>query len=410
MVRNAMSKSDTVTYDFAKIERGNVLNTISASGTLSPVTTVDIGTQVSGTIDSVYVDYNDNVKQGQVLAVLDTVLLKTNVIDAEANLERANAALSQAEADFDRAKKLYDKKLISDADYITAQVNIKTQEAAVKSAQADVTRAHRNLQYAVIRSPIKGTVISKNVESGQTVAASFSTPTLFKIAQDLSHMQILADVDEGDIGQIKDGQEVTFEVQAYPDKQFSGTVNQLRLEPTTLQNVVTYTVVIDAANPDNLLLPGMTATVDFIVDKLTDVTLVPNKALRFQPSEEEMAAFRERRQKELADMPDSVKARFRGGQGRSGGGGMGGGMAGGGMMAGGGGGANRSQNFGHVWYLDSDNQLAMAPLRLGATDGTNTQVVSSRTLKDGMEVIVGTGSSGQSSDSQHRPMGFRLFR
>ncbi len=412
LVKKAVSKSDAVTYEYAKIERGNVVNTISASGTLSPVTTVDVGTQVSGTIDSVYVDYNDNVKQGQVLAVLDTVLLKTSVIDAEANLERAQASLSQAQADYDRAKKLYDQKLISDADYITAQVNIKTQEAAVKSAEADITRANRNLQYAVIKSPINGTVISKAVESGQTVASSFSTPTLFKIAEDLSHMQILADVDEGDVGQIKEGQQVTFEVQAYPDKKFTGVVKQLRLEPTTVQNVVTYTVVIDAENPDNLLLPGMTATVDFIVDARDDVVLVPNKALRFQPSEQEIAAYRERRQKEYASMPDSMKASGHGGQGRNGGGNGGAGMGGGGMMSGGGGvgGGSHSQDFGHVWYMDANNQLAMAPLKIGATDGTNTEVLGSRVVKEGMEVIVGTNSTGQQANAQNRPMGFRMFR
>ncbi len=412
LVKKAVSKSDAVTYEYATVARGNIVNTISASGTLSPVTTVDVGTQVSGTIDSVYVDFNDNVRQGQVLAVLDTVLLKTNVIDAEANLERADAALSQAKADFDRADQLYAKKLISDADYITAQVNIKTQEAAVKSAQADVTRAHRNLQYAVIKSPINGTVISKNVESGQTVASSFSTPTLFKIAEDLSHMQILADVDEGDIGQIKNGQAVTFQVQAYPDKQFTGTVNQLRLEPTTVQNVVTYTVVVDAVNPDNLLLPGMTATIDFIVDQKTDVLLIPNKALRFQPTEEQLVAYRERRQKELANMPDSVKAAFRGGSARNGAGsgGNGGGQQAG-MMVGGGGagsGQNHASDFGRVWYLDDNNQLAMAPFKIGATDGTNTEVVSSRVLNDGMKIIVGTQSSA--TQTAERPMGFRMFR
>ena len=225
-------------------------------------------------------------------------------------------------------------------------------------------------------------------------------------------MQILADVDEGDIGQIKNGQAVTFQVQAYPDKQFTGTVNQLRLEPTTVQNVVTYTVVVDAVNPDNLLLPGMTATIDFIVDQKTDVLLIPNKALRFQPTEEQLVAYRERRQKELANMPDSVKAAFRGGSARNGAGsgGNGGGQQAG-MMVGGGGagsGQNHASDFGRVWYLDDNNQLAMAPFKIGATDGTNTEVVSSRVLNDGMKIIVGTQSSA--TQTAERPMGFRMFR
>ena len=394
---NGRSSSQSVKYDFATIDRGDLESTISATGTLSPLTTVDVGTQVSGTIDSVYVDFNDDVKQGQVLAVLDTVLLKTTVLDADANLQRAQAQLEQAQSDYDRSLKLYNEKLISDADYLTAKVAVKSQEASVRSAEATLERARRNLQYAVIRSPINGTVISKGVETGQTVAASFSTPTLFTIAQDLRHMQILADVDESDIGLIKEGQLVRFEVQTYSDKKFTGVVRQLRLQPTTISNVVTYTVVVDAENEDNLLLPGMTATLDFVTDQKTDVLLVSNKALRFQPSEEQLQTFRERRQKEMENLPDSVKAQMQARRQSR--------MASGGGM---GQGFTRPTNFGQLWYFDSSGQLAMMPVRTGSTDGVNTEV-NGRNLTEGMEIIAGlsTGET-KTTETMRRPM-FRPF-
>jgi HlyD family secretion protein len=198
------SGSNATQYEYATVTRGNVENTVSATGTMTPVTTVEVGTQTSGTIDSVFVDYNDRVKQGQILAVLDTTLLKTTLLDAQATLARAEAQLQQAQADYDRNKSLFDRKMIAEADFLTYQVNLKAQQAALKSAEASVQRAKRNIEFAVIQSPITGIVISKNVETGQTVAASLSTPTLFEIAQDLSRMEILVDVDESDIGLIKD--------------------------------------------------------------------------------------------------------------------------------------------------------------------------------------------------------------
>lgn len=395
---NGRSSSQDLKYDFATISRGDLESTISATGTLSPLTTVDVGTQVSGTIDSVYVDFNDNVKQGQVLAVLDTVLLKTTVLDADANLQRAKAQLEQAQSDYERNLKLFNEKLISDADFLTAKVAVKSQEASVKSAEAALERAQRNLQYAVIRSPIKGTVISKGVETGQTVAASFSTPTLFTIAQDLRHMQILADVDESDIGLIKEGQLVRFEVQTYPNKQFTGVVRQLRLQPTTISNVVTYTVVVDAENEDNLLLPGMTATVDFVTDQKTNVLLVPNKALRFSPSEDQLQAVFERRQKEMENLPDSVKAQMqarRQSRMASGAGGNGGHFT-------------PPADMGRLWYVDSSGQLSMIPVRTGSTDGINTEV-NGRNLTEGMQVIasLSTGET-KTNGTMRRPM-FRPF-
>jgi HlyD family secretion protein len=366
-------------YEFATVSRGDIENTVSATGTLAPITSVDIGTQVSGTIDSVYVDYNDRVKEGQVLAVLDTTLLRASVLDAEASLERVQAQLLQAQVEYDRSKRLFDSSLVSDAEFLPYQVALKMQQASLKSAQVGLDRAHRNLQYAVIRSPISGVVINKNVEGGQTVAASLSTPTLFSIAEDLSSMEILADVDESDIGQIKMGQAVLFEVAAYMNKEFTGVVSQLRLQPRTVSNVVTYTVVVQAKNEEGLLLPGMTATITFTTEKHAGVLLIPSKAMRFQPSEKEVAAFRERRQKQMGNVPDSARAVGRGpssmrqgmatdSQGRNGG-------------------SPRSMTT--VWYLDSLGQLSAAPIRTGMTDKTNTEVVGSRFLTEGMKIIVG---------------------
>ena len=234
------STAATDEYQLAAVVRGDLESTISSTGTLNPVTTVDVGTQVSGTIDSVFVDYNDNVRQGQLLAVLDTSLLKLMVFDAEAGLARTEAQLEQARSDYNRNDELFQRKMISEAEFLPFKVSLRSQEASAQSAEAALERARQNLSYAVIRSPINGTVIVRNVEAGQTVASSFSTPTLFRIAEDLSRMQILAEVDESDIGLIKAGQQVRFEVQTYSDKTFTGTVTQVRLQPQTVSNVVTY--------------------------------------------------------------------------------------------------------------------------------------------------------------------------
>lgn len=401
MVYNAFSGNGETQYQFAEVTRGNMENTISSSGVLSPVTTVEVGTQVSGTIARLYADFNDHVKKGQLLAVLDTVLLKAAVLDAQASMEKAEAQLQQARMDYDRNKQLFDKQMISDADLLPFNTNLKTQQANLKSARASLTRANRNLKYAVIRSPISGIVTLRNVEEGQTVAASFSTPTLFKIAGDLSKMEILAEVDEGDIGSMKEGLQVRFTVQAYPDKIFTGTVKQVRLEPTTVQNVVTYTVVVRAANEENLLLPGMTATVDFITQEKNDVLMVPNAALRFQPDEKIMTAFRERMQKARSNStPDSSR---RGASGQFGGAGFGGMNPNGGPSTG----WQRPKDISRVWYLDKDGNPTMAIIRIGMNDGTKTEIVSSRDVKDGMQVITGTLNLADNGNSQgQRPPAF----
>jgi HlyD family secretion protein len=378
-ILSSMNGNGESRYQFAEIVRGDLESTISSSGTLSPVTTVEVGTQVSGTIARIFVDFNDPVKKGQLLTVLDTVLLKASLLDAQATLEKARAQLEEALAGYERNKSLFEKELISEAEFLPFQINLKMQRASLKSATAALQRAEQNLMYAYIYSPINGTVIQRNVEAGQTVAASLSAPILFEIAEDLSQMEILAEVDESDIGLIKEGQAVRFDVQAYSDKIFSGTVRQIRLQPEIISNVVTYTVVVDAANEENLLLPGMTATVDFIIEQKKDALLVPNTALRFQPLEEMIAEFRERRQKEFAALPDSVKERV---SAR---------MASGGAFDKRQSGSGRSAgNFKQIWYLDKDGRLAMEPVRIGMSDGLNSEIVRSRNLEEGMQVIVGT--------------------
>jgi len=398
----SLNGSAVAAYQFTAVTRGDLESTISATGALSPVTTVDVGTQVSGTIDSVFVDYNDNVKKGQLLAVLDTLMLKMAVLDAEANVEKAEATLQEVNVNYERSLQLFERKMISDADLLSSEVAVKIQQASIKSARVSLQRARRNLEYAVIRSPISGTVISKNVETGQTVAASFSTPTLFKIAEDLSRMEILVDVDESDIGLIKAGQAVRFEVQAYSDKVFTGTATKVRMQPAVVSNVVTYTVVVDAANDENVLLPGMTATVDFVIEQKTDVLLVSNKTLRFTPSDEQVLEFRERRQAEMEKLPDSLKSGRRAGVPTEGA------PSFAVSRQAGASGSQRPKDMGQVWYIDSEGRLQMAMLRTGMTDGVNTEVVRSRDLTEGMQVISGleTGAAASSKTSNSQG-GFR---
>jgi HlyD family secretion protein len=399
IIFNAVNSKDISSqYVLDKIKRGNLVNTVSSTGTINAVSTVEVGTQVSGIIDKLYVDFNDQVHKGQLMAVLDTVLLKTTLTDAQANMEKAKAQLEEAQADYDRNLPLFQKKLISEAEFLPIQIQLKTQKANLISAQASLERAQRNLRYAFIHSPINGTVIQRNVEEGQTVAASLQAPVLFVIAEDLSKMEIHAQVDESDIGMIKEGQKVTFTVQAYPDKTFNGVVRQIRLQPTTVQNVVNYTVIIDAANNDNLLLPGMTATIDFIVEERQDVLLVPNTALRFQPSQEAMQNYYSREQKKFEAMPDSLKNKMNFGgnfqRGQNAGNSSG----------------QRPKDIGRVWYLDNNHNLAMARFKTGATDGKETEILKSRDLKDGMEVIVGMKQNGnENSNNNNRPRGFRPF-
>lgn len=276
----------TVTLETAKTERIDISNSVTATGTVEPVTKVEVGTQVSGIIDKLYADYNDIVKAGQVIAEMDKVNLQAELVSSQAQLSAAKTEFEYREKEYNRTKTLHDKELVSDSEYDSSYYQYETAKNSYNQAQASFTKVKRNLSYATITSPIDGVVISRAVEEGQTVAAGFETPTLFTIAKDLADMQVIADVDEADIGQVKEGQNVTFTVDAYPDDVFNGTVQQVRLEATTTSNVVTYEVVITAPNPDLKLKPGLTANVTINTLEEKNVLAVPTKALRFNPDPE----------------------------------------------------------------------------------------------------------------------------
>jgi HlyD family secretion protein len=268
----------------APVEKGDLNVEVTASGIVNPHTLVAVGTQVSGTIARIFVDFNSRVKKDQLIALLDTTFLSAAVLDAGASLQKAVAQEQLTKNNADRSKTLFEKGLISTSDVDQAAADHASALASVSSARAQLDRARINLAYAYIRSPITGVVVNRNVDVGQTVAASFSTPTLFSIADDLSKMQIQASIDEADIGQVKIGQGAKFTVDAYPDSSFTGIVSQIRLQPTSVQNVVTYTVMIDVDNPYLMLMPGMTANLTIAVQQAHDVLKVPVAALKFVPS------------------------------------------------------------------------------------------------------------------------------
>ncbi len=380
-------RNKAVTYEFGEVKRGDIENVVSSTGQMEPVGTVEVGTQVSGTVERVLVDFNARVGRGQLLAVLDTVTLAAQLRDAEAGRARAEAQWAQARADSVRAFTLYAKELSSEQELEAAKVATAAARAARQSAESALDRARANLAYAFIRSPIAGTVISRNVEPGQTVAASFSTPTLFVIAQDLSRMRILAQVDESDIGSVDSGMAAKFTVQAYPDEEFSGSVAQVRVLPTTASNVVTYTVVVDAANDSGRLLPGMTATVDFYVEQRRGVLTVPATALSLKPTEEMVAELRKARD---GRPPDSLRPRRAPNDSA-------------------GPRPKRGANTARLWYLDEQGKVAMMPVVAGATDGRNTEVTALRgELKEGMKVIV-RASGTPAQDRGPRGFGGPMF-
>lgn len=279
------SKKAGIEYETTTVEQGNISTTVTATGTIEPVTSVEVGTQVSGIVAKIYVDYNSEVKAGQVIAELDKTNLTSELASQRANLTSVQSSLQYQKANYERQKSLYDKGLISANDYEQARLSYVQAQQQLTTAQQNVKRAETNLGYATITSPINGVVLSKAVEEGQTVAASFSTPTLFTIAQDLTDMRVIADIDEADIGEVKEGQRVTFTVDAFPADVFQGTVTQVRQQATTESNVVTYEVVISAPNADLKLKPGLTANVTIFTLEKNDVLTVASKALRFSPNE-----------------------------------------------------------------------------------------------------------------------------
>lgn len=386
------------TYRFVTVTRGDLAATVSATGRLSAVDTVQVGTQVSGLVTELHADFNEHVKKGQLIAQLDPTLLEGAVVQAQADSQRAVADLAQKTYTLDQMQQMYQNKVATESDYRTAVFNKQMSEASLKSTLSSLERARQNLAYTKIYAPIDGVVIARNVNVGQTVASSLSAPTLFLLANDLSKMLILAQVDEGDIGDIHEGQPATFTVLAYPNRTFNGIVRQVRMQSTTSDNVVNYTVVVGVDNSDGALRPGMTATVSFQIKKVTDIFKVQNAALRVRPTENMLAVVRAER----AAGGDTAR---RGGRGQSDSGGRAGGSArqggGGGARQGGGagarqggaGGANRPQ-FAQLWYVDSAGKPAMMRVRTGLTDGQETEITG-QNLRDGLQVIAAiTSSSG----------------
>ena len=296
-------KEEKVEFETAKVEQGNIQTTITATGTIEPVTSVTVGTQVSGIVSKLYVDYNSVVKKGQVIAELDKTNLISELTAQRANLSSAQSSLNYQQSNYNRYKTLYDKGLVSADEYESALLQYNQAKEQVKTARESVQRAQTNLGYATITSPIDGVVLSKAVEEGQTVAASFNTPELFTIAQDLTDMRVIADIDEADIGGVKEHQRVSFTVDAYPEDNFEGEVTQVRQQATTESNVVTYEVVISARNNDLKLKPGLTANVTIFTLEKNGVLVAPAKALRFMPNE---ALLKEGQSIEDVDAPKKL--------------------------------------------------------------------------------------------------------
>lgn len=294
-----LEKKIVYNWRSSNIEKGDISLIVTATGLVSADTTVAIGTQVTGILSKLFVDYNSKVKKGQIIAQIDTTILHATRVDAEANCERAQAQFNGYKRDFDRQKKLFDENIISQSDYDLSLTNYETSKSNVKSFKAQLERAIINLSYATIRSPINGIIISRNLDQGQTVIASFNTPTLFTIVNNLKAMQVQANVSEADIGEIRIGQDVDFTVDAYPNEIFKGHIQQIRLQPVTLQNVVNYVVIIDAINSDLKLMPGLTANINIKVDHRSNIFKVPANAFSFMPPIEYI--------NDNLNIPDSVK-------------------------------------------------------------------------------------------------------
>ncbi len=341
-------KKEEVNFVTEAVASANIVNSITATGTIEPVTSVTVGTQVSGIVSKLYVDYNSVVKKGQVIAELDKTNLISELNTAKANLASAQSSLNYQSANYSRYAALYKKGLVAGSDYDQARLTYQQARDQVATARESVQKAQTNLGYATITSPIDGVVLSKSVEEGQTVAASFSTPELFTIAQDLTNMQVVADVDEADIGNVKVGECVSFTVDAYPDDTFTGQVKQVRQEATTTNNVVTYEVVISAPNVDMKLKPGLTANVTIYTQEIKDVLSVLSKALRYTPAKETVG------DKKIKDVSNAKNK---------------------------------------VWTIEGNNVVAHS-VSVGMTDGAHTQILSG--IKQGQQVI--TGVSVQSDD------------
>lgn len=425
-------------YKTEALNRGDIEALVTTSGTLNPVTTVEIGSQVSGKIDKLYADFNSHVKEGQLLAEIDQSQFLTklqqnqaNYQSAMASLEKARVTLENTKKKYDRALSLFEKTLISyeekdaaETEFYNNQAELQASQARLAQAKSTLDSSKVDLTYTVIKSPIDGVVISRNVNVGQTVAASFQAPVLFKIANDLAQMQVECSVDEADIGKVKEGQNVRFTVDAYPEERFTGTVRQVRYSPEVVQNVVTYTTVVEVKNPELKLMPGMTATVSIIAGEAKNALRVPNSALRFNPSltPEEMKKIVESmrqqfagktgdrsggsNQQTVATRPEGSSSQRSDAQRPSGGEGQQSFMMGG---SGGSGGQTRRSGA-RVWIEDANGKLKPVFLRTGVTDNSFTEVVSGD-LKEGQLVITGeSGSTQGGTQRQSLPRGMMFMR
>jgi len=374
-------KEAAVTFETVKVEKGNITNTVTATGTIEAITTVKVGTQVSGILKGVYVDFNDVVKKGQVLAQLDETSLNAQFEQSQAQLDQAQAQLNYNESTFKRMKALYEKNLISQSDYDQAVYNYENSKAAVINSRSNLARSKVNLDYATITSPIDGVVLNRAVEEGQTVAASFNTPELFTIVNNLTQMEVQTSVDEADIGKVKLGQRVEFSVDAYPDLKFTGNVSEVRLQPVTTNNVVTYDVILSAPNPDKKLMPGMTASATIYVEEKENALILSGKTMRFTPDKEYLRKMMAERMKNAPKGSDSGIA-----------------MAGqpSGMMpqetSSLPGAAVNDPKTKTVWLKDDNMGLRRCQIKIGIDNGTSVEIVSG--LNEGDEVIVSmTGGS-----------------
>jgi len=387
----------TPSYRLGKVERGNVRQTVSATGTLGAVRTVEVGTQVSGQISALFVDFNSKVKKGQLIAKIDPILQEQAVADAQAGVSRAEAVVTQTQLEYERSKKLHDQQIATDAEFNVAQSNYSVAKANQTSARISLQKARQNLSYTNIYSPIDGVVVERAMDVGQTVAASLSAPKLFVIANDLARMQILASVDESDIGKIQAGQPVTFTVQSFPDRQFTGSVEQVRLNSTTLNNVVSYTAVVSVSNEDGKLLPGMTASVKLVTASADSVLTVPSTALRFTPPEgaktnaPAQRAARPAGDSSATPAPNAVA-----------GGAPQGGFPGGGFPGGPGGAnaqrrprptGNQPGSMAMLWTVDTEGVLTPHRVRIGISDGQRTQI-NARDLEQGASIVIGATQPG----------------
>ena len=382
LIRHFALAKQTPAFRFATVERGDLQARVSATGTLNAVTTVSVGTQVSGQVSVLLVDFNDHVKKGQLLARIDPTIAQQGVADAQANLEKLQAQANQASRDQDRNRELSADGLIAPSALEQGGAALQVAQASERSADIALQRAQQNLSYTSIYAPIDGVVVERNVNIGQTVAASLSAPQLFLIANDLTHMQILAQVGESDIDRIKQGQPVTFTVQALPGQTFTGTVQQVRLQSTTVDNVVNYTVVVTLENPDGKLLPGMTARVDFLVKSAVNVLKVANAALRYKPSDEVLTQFGVASTSEDATTTSGSDPTARTGS------------ASGGMRArrDQGSASGSGNGFGTLYSLAADGRLQVARVRTGISDGASTEV-QGQDVSEGMKVIDGLAST-----------------